>query len=232
MKKFSVITLFPESIESFAQSSMLKRAQEAKILRISAINPRDYTTDKHRKTDDRPYGGGPGMVMKAEPILRAAEAALKRIKKHESRSKKNLDSKFLIPDSTKIIILSPRGKQFTNDLARRYAKKYVHLVLIAGHYEGIDARVKKILKAEEISTGPYVLTGGELPALTIIDAVSRQIKGVLGKEESLEESRTASSEVYTRPPEFTHKKKTHKVPAVLFSGNHAEVEAWRKKRAR
>ena len=221
VKIFSVITLFPESIESFSQSSMLKRAAASKLIKIQAINPRSFTLDKHHKTDDRPYGGGPGMVMKAEPIIRAVESALKAKKAQRSSTKLN---------EAKIFILSPRGKQFTNDLARRYAKKYDHLILIAGHYEGIDARVKKILKAEEISTGPYVLTGGELPALTIIDAVARQIPGVLGKGESLEETRSASSEVYTRPEEFLHKKKNHKVPKVLLSGNHADIESWRKKR--
>ena len=213
MKTFSVITLFPESIESFSQSSMLKRAEIAKLIKIKAINPRDYTTDKHHKTDDRPYGGGPGMVMKAEPIIRAVEKTI---------GKKTI--------KTKVLIMSPRGKEFTNAVAKNFAKKYDHLVLIAGHYEGIDARVKKILKAEEISTGPYVLTGGELPALTIIDAVARQIPGVLGKGESLEETRSASSEVYTRPEEFLYKKKNHKVPKVLLSGNHADIESWRAKR--
>lgn len=199
---------------------MLKRAGVAKLLRIDAINPRDYTTDKHHKTDDRPYGGGPGMVMKAEPIIRAVESVLKA-----PRSSKKLHE-------AKILIMSPRGKEFTNSMAKNFAKKYDHLVLIAGHYEGIDARVKKILKAEEISTGPYVLTGGELPALTIIDAVARQIPGVLGTGESLEETRTASGETYTRPEVFVHKKKKYAVPKVLLSGNHADIESWRAKRAK
>ncbi len=172
------------------------------------------------------------MVMKAEPIIRAVEKTLKRSKKREARIKGKPNSKFMLPASTKILIMSPRGKEFTNAMAKSFAKKYNHFVLIAGHYEGIDARVKKILKAEEISTGPYVLTGGELPALTIIDAVARQIKGVLGKGESLEETRTASGETYTRPEVFVHTKKKHAVPAVLLSGNHADVEAWRKKRSK
>lgn len=201
---------------------MLKRAGVAKLLRIDAINPRDYTTDKHHKTDDRPYGGGPGMVMKAEPIIRAVESVIK------PTSKKLQANKL----TSRVLIMSPRGKEFTNTMAKNFAKKYDHLVLIAGHYEGIDARVKKILKAEEISTGPYVLTGGELPALTIIDAVARQIPGVLGTGESLEETRTASGETYTRPEVFVHRKKKYAVPKVLLSGNHADIESWRAKRAK
>ncbi|KKW24729.1 MAG: tRNA (guanine-N(1)-)-methyltransferase [Parcubacteria group bacterium GW2011_GWF2_52_12] len=167
MLKFLIITIFPESLESYLASSMILRAVARNIISAQAINPRDFTDDPHRKADDKPYGGGPGMVMKALPIIRAVSAL--KLKKGGKR---------------KILIMSPRGRQFTQTEAKKFAKKYDELVLIAGHYEGIDARVKKILKAEEVSVGPYTLTGGELPALIIIDAVSRHVPGVLGKVES------------------------------------------------
>ena len=159
------------------------------------------------------------MVLKAEPILKSVEAALKGGRKQARGSKK-----------IKIIILSPRGKQFTNAMAAMLAKKNDTLVLIAGRYEGIDARVKKILRAEEISVGPYVLTGGELPALTVLDAIARHIPGVLGKHESLEENRLAAGEVYTRPEVLVYKKKSHKVPKVLLTGHHRKIEEWKGKK--
>jgi tRNA (guanine37-N1)-methyltransferase len=128
--------------------------------------------------------------------------------------------------------MSPRGKVFTQKLAKEYAKKYDHLVLISGRYEGIDARVKKILKAEEVSVGDYVLTGGELPALTIVDAVARNIPGVLGTHESLEDKRAASGEMYTRPEVLEYKGKKNRVPIVLVNGNHADIENWRKSQSK
>ncbi|MBI2122524.1 MAG: tRNA (guanosine(37)-N1)-methyltransferase TrmD [Candidatus Sungbacteria bacterium] len=190
---------------------------------MSFLNPRDFTRDKHRITDDKAYGGGPGMVMKAEPILKAVFAALRRIKNKESRIKR-----------TKILLLSPRGEQFTQEHALELSK-YDTIILIAGHYEGIDARVLSVIHdsrfmIQEISVGPYVLSGGELPAMVVVDAVTRQIPGVLGKSESLEESRAASPEVYTRPESFTYKKKTYRVPEVLRSGDHKKIEEWRKSR--
>lgn len=214
MLKFHVITLFPEAVEAFAKSSMLKRAQEKRHIKIHAVNPRDYTSDKHHTTDDRPYGGGPGMVMKAEPIVRAVEMTLRRAKS--------------ISRKTKILVLSPRGKQFTATEAAGFAKRYKDIVLIAGHYEGIDERVMKILRPTEISVGPYVLTGGELPAMTIVDAVSRHVPGVLGKRESLEERRVTSGTTYTRPDVFVWKGKKYSVPEVLTRGNHKEIENWRR----
>lgn len=204
--KFHVLTLFPEAIRPYLDSSMLWKAQKDKKIKISIINPRDFTRDKHKRADDRPYGGGPGMVMKAEPVLRATG---------------KMKGKF--------VLTSPRGKQFTNKLASDWTKKYKEIVIIAGHYEGIDARVKKILKCEEVSVGPYTLTGGELPALIMIDAITRRLPGVLGHDQSLEESRVASSEVYTRPESFKFKGKTYRVPKVLLSGNHKKIEAWRAK---
>ncbi len=208
----SVISTFPETMQPYCEASILKRAQQSKKLRVSFLNPRAHASDKHHKTDDIPYGGGPGMVMKAEPILKSVAAAMR---KHKTKK-------------TKVIIFSPHGKQFTNRYAQTLAKKYGHIILIAGRYEGIDARVQKILHAEEVSVGPYVLTGGEIPALVIIDAVARQINGVLGSRESLEECRIASQDVYTRPETLVWKGKRHTVPAVLRSGNHAKIDKWRK----
>lgn len=222
--QFHVITLFPEVCKAYTDASVLGRAQKkekgkgakqkGKQIEVKYYNPRDFAKNKHKKVDDRPYGGGPGMVMYAEPILRAVEKAV---------GKK--DTK-----KTKVLVMSPRGNLFNQKYAETLAKKYEHLVLISGRYEGIDARVKKILKAEEISVGEYVLTGGELPALTIIDAVSRNIEGVLGTSKSLEGERVASGEIYTRPEILEYKKKNHKVPRVLIEGNHAEIEKWRSER--
>ncbi len=216
---FHVITLFPEICEAYTNASVLGRAQKTekgkgakhrgKKIEVKYYNPRDFAKNKHKKTDDRPYGGGPGMVMYAEPILRAWEKAVGK-KKDQKK--------------VKTLIMSPRGKSFTTKMAKDLAGKYEHIVLISGRYEGIDSRVKKILKAEEVSVGDYVLTGGELPALAIIDSVSRQVPGVLGTFESLEDERVSSGEMYTRPEVLEYKKKKYKVPPVFLSGNHAEIE--------
>ncbi len=211
---FHIVTLFKEACEAYTNTSMLGRAQMNKKIKVSYYNPRDFVKGKHPKVDNSPYGGGPGMVMYAEPIVRAVEKALK-IKKNEKVRK------------TKILIMSPRGKVFDQAYAMKLAKTYTDVVLIAGRYEGIDARVKKILKAEEVSVGNYVLTGGELPALTIVDAVSRHIPGVLGRSESLEESRITSGEIYTRPETLEWQGKKYKVPKVLQSGNHKLINEWR-----
>lgn len=220
---FHVITLFPDVMKAYTDASVLGRAQKTekgkgskhrgKKISVAYYNPRDFTTNKHGKVDDRPYGGGPGMVMQAEPILKAWQKAVGR-----KNGKK-----------VKTLIMSPRGKEFTNKLAKDYVKKYDHLVLISGRYEGIDGRVKKALKAEEVSVGDYVLTGGELPALTIIDSVSRQVPGVLGEFESLEDERATTGECYTRPEVIEYKKKKYKVPPVFVNGNHAEIEKRRSK---
>lgn len=229
---FYVITLFPEICRAYTDASVLGRAQKTdkgkgakvrgKKISVAYYNPRDFTKDKHSKVDARPYGGGPGMVMQAEPILRAFEKAVGR----------KLSAKSQVPSTKskiKTLLMSPRGKVFTQDYAKKLAKQYEHIVLISGRYEGIDARVKKILKAEEISVGDYVLTGGELPALTIIDAVSRNVPGVLGTFESLEDERVTSGETYTRPEVLEYKKKKYKVPKVLVEGNHKEIDKWRGK---
>ncbi len=226
---FHIVTLFPEVCKAYTDASILGRAQtgtsKEKKITVSYYNPRDFTKDKHRKVDDRPYGGGPGMVMQAEPILKAVAKALGRSKSGKENKEAQKQWK------KKILIMSPRGRVFDQAYAKRLAKSYDDVVLIAGRYEGIDARVKKILRAEEVSVGPYVLTGGELPALTIIDAVARNIEGVLGKGESLEDTRIASGEMYTRPELLTHKGKKYQIPKVLLSGNHKEIEEWRKTRS-
>lgn len=207
-------------MDSYLKESILKRAQKEKKISVSIYNPRDFSIDKHKKVDAKPYGGGPGMVMQVEPLAKAIKKILGKIK----------DKK-----TTKIIIFSPSGKKFTNLEAKKYSK-YKNLILICGRYEGIDTRVKKIFKAEEVSIGDYILTGGEIPAMVVIDSISRQITGVLGNLESIEENRLSSSEMYTRPEIFKFpppgrgkKVKKWKVPKVLLSGNHREIEEWREK---
>ncbi len=209
--RFDVITIFPEVLKAYFNSSILARAQKKGIIKISIHDLRDFSTDKRHKVDDKPYGGGPGMVFKIEPLVRAVKS-LKPGKK------------------TKIILLSATGKQFNSKMAQDCAKKYKHIILITGHYEGIDSRIKKIFPIEEISIGNYVLTGGEVPAMVLVDAVSRHIPGVLGKEESLEEKRYGVGvPVYTRPEIFKFKGKKISVPKILLSGNHKKIEEWRKK---
>jgi len=215
---FHIITIFPEMIRSYADESILSRARNKKLINIKLYNPRDFTKDKHKKTDHKPYGGGPGMVMAAGPILKATAKALSSARRSKTGGRKK---------NVKVIIFSPSGKQFSNTYAKTLSKKYDDVILIAGRYEGIDARAKKALGAEEISIGPYVLTGGEVPAMAVVDAVSRQIPGVLGREESLEEKRISSPEVYTRPETLKFKGKNYKVPKVLLSGHHKEIEKWR-----
>jgi len=228
MKKFDVITIFPEAF-SYLNESILKRAQKKGLLEIKIHNLRDFTTDKHHKVDDKSYGGGPGMVLRVEPIIRAVKFII-------SKTKKTLP---------RVILFSPAGKQFNAKTAQQLAKKDSHLILVCGHYEGIDERTKKVLsnmglKVEEISVGSYVLSGGELAAMVLVDAVSRHIPGVLGKERSLEEKRLGIGvPVYTRPETFIlsalkrQKNKTkYLVPKVLLSGNHEKINQWRIKHRR
>ena len=211
---FHIITLFPEAFESYITSSIIGRAVREKKIVLKFYNPRTFVSkvgkNGYIRTDGKPYGGGPGMVMEAEPVLKAVQKAVGKRK-------------------AEIYFFDASGKQFTNTNARTVAKKHKDIVLICGHYEGIDARVQKILKAKKISVGPYTLTGGELPAMLVIDAVARQIPGVLGKFESVEEERVSSSEVYTRPEVLKWKGKNHRVPKVLLSGNHALIDGWKKK---
>ena len=217
MISFHVITIFPESVEPYADSSILKRAREKKLVKINFINPRDFTNDKHNSVDDAPYGGGPGMVIKIEPIYKAIQKIKKQIQQAKRYNKRS-DTTI----RTRTILFSTRGKLFTQKEAKRLAK-YNHLILICGRYEGVDERVAKHIANEEISIGNYVLSGGELPALVLTEAVSRHIPGVLGKYESLEDIK-GSYPVYTRPEIF----KTWKVPKVLLSGNHEKIKEFRK----
>jgi tRNA (guanine37-N1)-methyltransferase len=230
--RFDIITAHPDSLASYLGSSMLKRAQEKNRVDIRVHDLRDFTKNKHKKIDDKPYGGGAGMVLQVEPIFRA----VKRIKARERKSTR-------AKKKVKVLVTSPRGKEFTQRTAEQFTK-LDQLILICGHYEGIDERVMKFADGM-ISTGPYVLTGGELPALTIVDAVTRLLPGVLGNPASLAEesyslSRSSSTNYklqttrskeyphYSRPEKFEHTKGKHWiVPKVLLSGDHAKIEKWR-----
>lgn len=209
--QFEIITLFEEVCRPCTDSSLLKRAQEKKLISITYTNPRDFTDDPHRTVDDRAYGGGPGMVMKAEPVLKAL-----RQKKIWPKKK---------GEKSRIILLSLRGKKFDAPAARRLAG-YDRLTLICGRYEGIDERIAEYVADEELSIGDYVLMGGELAALVVLEAVSRHIPGVLGKSESLEEVK-GSYPVYTRPEVIKYKGKAWRVPKVLLSGDEAKISKWR-----
>ncbi|HEV7702029.1 MAG TPA: tRNA (guanosine(37)-N1)-methyltransferase TrmD [Candidatus Paceibacterota bacterium] len=214
--RFHIITIFPEMFDSYLKESILGRAIKDKKISIKFYNPIDFSKPKEH-IDGRPYGGGPGMVLRPEFFLKAYEKIQTRIKIKDKKK-------------TKIILFSTAGKKFTTSYAKMAAKKYTDIILISGRYEGIDARVQKILKAEEISIGDYVLTGGELPAMVLIDSISRQVKGVLGTYESLEEGRVSSAQAYTRPEVLKYKGKNYKVPKVLLSGNHAEINKWKQKK--
>jgi tRNA (guanine37-N1)-methyltransferase len=206
MITFHIISIFPESFKSYFHTSILKRAQEKKLIKIKFYNPRDFSVGRYKKVDDKPYGGGPGMVMMVEPIIKAVGFAKQK---------------------SKIILLSARGKQFNREMAIKLTKGK-NITLICGHYEGIDERIKKVFKIEEVSIGPYILSGGEAGAMVVIDAVSRHIPGVLGKIESLEEKK-GSYPVYTRPEVLKYKGKKYSVPEVLLSGDHKKISEWRKK---
>ncbi|MFH0806156.1 MAG: tRNA (guanosine(37)-N1)-methyltransferase TrmD [Candidatus Brennerbacteria bacterium] len=212
---FHVITIFPELIEGYVASALLGRAVAKKLISIKAVDLRSFSRERHKKVDDSPFGGGPGMVMQVTAIYRAV-AKLKKGKK------------------TRVILFSTRGKTFDQKAARRLAR-YDNLIFIAGRYEGVDERVARHIADEEISMGDFVLAGGELPALTVIEAVARHIPGVLGKTESLEEKK-GSYPVYTRPPKFFHGKSRRVrpwvVPPVLLSGNHAKIAKWRREHGR
>ncbi len=222
MINFHIITLFPESLDSYLGTSIINRAQKNKHIVVKFYNPRDFAVSQmakkltyaERRVDDRPYGGGPGMVMEALPVLRAIDKAVGR----KMISKKN---------KVKIVFFTPAGQSFSNTIADTY-KSYTDIVLICGRYEGIDARIKKVFPMTEISVGDYVLTGGELPAMIVIDAVTRRLPGVLGHDESVEEMRVAGSDVYTRPETFIYKKKKYSVPKVLLSGHHANIDKWKR----
>ncbi len=213
--RFDIFTLFPGMFAGVFDDSILQRARDAGLIEITLHNIREYTTDRHHVTDDYTYGGGGGMVMKPEPIVTAVESALNL--KETSRD-------------YPLILLSPRGRLFSQALAQEWAR-YPRLALICGHYEGVDERVREILGAEEISIGDYVLTGGEIPAMVIVDAVSRYIAGVVGQPSAPHQDSHASGLLehpqYTRPLEF----RGLRVPDIVISGNHGEVARWRRRQA-
>ena len=219
--RFDIITIFPKAFDSYFGESMIKRARAKGLLDIRIHDLRKFSNDKHGKVDNRPFGGGPGMVLKIEPLARAL-SSLKLNTKHSSLK-------------TLVILFTPGGKQFDAKITASFAQKYNRLIMICGHYEGIDERIISVVrtmgyKLSTISVGPYVLTGGELPAMLVVDAVMRHIPGVLGKAESLEESRHGvGMPVYTRPEVFVWKGKKYRAPKVLLSGNHAKIETWKQK---
>ena len=214
--RFDIISIFPNIFDSYLNESIIKRAREKKLVDVRVHDLRNFSSGAHKRVDDRPFGGGPGMVLKVEPLVRAI-AAIPKKKKHL------------------IILFSAGGKQFDAADSIAWPKKYDQIIMIAGRYEGVDERIKKIYstkggKMQEISIGPYVLTGGELPSMVVIDAISRHIPGVLGKEESLEETRYGVGvPTYTRPEVFEYKGKKYRVPKELLSGDHKKIEEWRRK---
>jgi tRNA (guanine37-N1)-methyltransferase len=207
--RFDVFSLFPEVFNPYLNASILKRAQDLKALEVHTHNIRDWTTDKHHTTDDTPYGGGGGMVMKPEPVFAAVEGVLGS------------------PPSCPVILLSPQGRTFSQKIAFELAE-HPHLALLCGRYESVDERIRHHLATDAISIGDYVLTGGELPALVIIDAVTRLLPGVLGDPDAPLDDSHATGLLeyphYTRPPEF----RGWGIPDVLLSGNHAEIARWRR----
>ena len=213
MIQFDIITIFPEIFSSYFGESILKRAQQAKKIKIKIHNLRDVTTDKHHTVDDRPYGGGPGMILLVEPIYKA----LKKIK----RKKKS-----------RVVMLAPEGILFNQQEAKRLSK-YDQLILLCGRYEGFDVRVEQFID-EKISIGQYVLAGGELPAMVVTEAVSRHVKGVVGHKDALVEETFAQGLDYVEYPQYSRPetfkpagKKALPVPKILLSGNHAKIRQWR-----
>lgn len=211
--QFDIITIFPGVLDSYYNESIIGRAQKNKLIKINYINLRDFTTDNHRSVDDSPYGGGPGMILKIEPIAKA----LKSIKKKKR---------------SKIILLDPKGKLYNHKKALEFSK-LDQIIFVNGYYEGIDFRVEELVD-EKISMGEFILSNSELPTAMVIDSTSRLIKGVLGNEESLSIESYSDNFVeypqYTRPDQAKLGGKIYKVPEVLLSGNHKEIEKWRKEK--
>jgi len=236
--RFDLFTLFPDICTAYLQESIIKRAQDAGIVSVYLHNIRDYATDKHHVTDDMPYGGGGGMVMKPEPIFNAVEAVLKDEGLRTKDQGQSQESEVLHPSSfilhpsrpVPIILLTPQGRLFTQSVAQELAA-HEHIALICGRYEGFDERIRLHLATDEISIGDYVLTGGELAALVVVDAVTRLRPGVLGDPTGALDDSHASGLLeyphYTRPPEF----RGWTVPEVLVSGDHARVARWRREEA-
>lgn len=216
--QFEVFTLLPEVFPPYLDTSILNRARQRGLIEVRVHNIRDYTHDKHHTTDDTPYGGGGGMVMKPEPVFEAVESVL------------GLESLQTKPTVVPVILLTPQGRVFNQRVAGEYSR-YERIALLCGRYEGVDERIREHLVTDEISIGDYVLTGGELPALMIIDAVSRLIPGVLGDPTGAEDDSHSMGLLeyphYTKPPEF----RGWKVPDVLASGNHAKIDEWRREQA-
>ena len=216
--QFDVFTLLPEVFPPYLDTSILNRARQRGLIDVHVHNIRDYTHDKHHTTDDTPYGGGGGMVMKPEPVFEAVEAIL------------GLETLQTKPTLVPVILLTPQGRVFTQRVAEELSR-YERIALLCGRYEGVDERIREHLVTDEISIGDYVLTGGELPALMIIDAVSRLIPGVLGDPTGAEDDSHSMGLLeyphYTKPPEF----RGWKVPDVLASGNHAKIDEWRRQQA-
>ncbi len=214
--RFHIVTLFKDVCEPYVTTSIIGRAQKEKKIEVVYQNPRDFVTNAYGKVDERPYGGGPGMVLQAMPIVRAVERTLRRRLTHGKKAV--------------LIWLTPGGTDFTNTIATKLTV-YDEIVLVSGRYEGIDERafrmLKTLLPVRKYSTGPYTLTGGELPAMSIIDAIARRIPGVPGNDASIEERRVASHETYTRPEVIKWKGKDYRVPKVLTTGNHALIDVWR-----
>lgn len=219
MLRFDIITIFPEFFREVIDCGILRRARNAGLVEITAHDLRQWTTDKHHVVDDRPFGGGDGMVLKPEPIFTAVEALTGASRRED------------FPAKTRVMLLSAQGQVFSQPLAQEIAQHTAHVVLICGRYEGVDERVAEALVTDEISIGDYVLSGGEPAATVVIDTVVRLLPGALGSEtsavfESFSEGLLDHPQ-YTRPPEF----RGMKVPEVLLSGNHAEIERWRKEAA-
>ncbi|MCL5103986.1 MAG: tRNA (guanosine(37)-N1)-methyltransferase TrmD [Armatimonadetes bacterium] len=212
--RIEILTTLPEMVEAMLGESILGRARKKGILEAEAVNLRDFAEDRHHTTDDAPFGGGPGMVMKCEPVFKAVEALTARRAGARPR----------------VILMTPQGRTFDQRVAEELARTH-HIILVCGRYEGVDERIREHLVTDEISVGDYVLTGGELPALVITDAVARLIPGVLGDETSPETDSFSSGLLeypqYTRPADF----RGHTVPEVLLSGNHAEIEKWRRRQS-
>jgi tRNA (guanine37-N1)-methyltransferase len=216
--QFEVFTLLPEVFSPYLESSILQRARQRGLVSVNVHNIRDYTHDKHHMTDDTPYGGGGGMVMKPEPVFEAVESVL------------GLDALQTQPQPVPIIMLTPQGRVFTQAVAEELSH-HEKIALLCGRYEGVDERIREHLVTDEISIGDYVLTGGELPALTLIDAISRLIPGVLGDPDGAKEDSHATGLLeyphYTRPPDF----RGWKVPEILLSGDHGKVDQWRREQS-
>ncbi|MFA6135888.1 MAG: tRNA (guanosine(37)-N1)-methyltransferase TrmD [Candidatus Paceibacterota bacterium] len=226
---FHILSAIPDVFEDYFKSSILGRAQKNKLISIKTYNIRKWAKDKHKKIDDSPFGGGPGMVLKVGPIYKAVENIKSKTSKAKSHSERSSTTRI------RVILFSTRGKKFDNKIAQRLSK-YNNLILICGRYEGVDERVAKHIADEEISIGDFILSGGEIPAMVLVDSVSRFIPGVLGKKESLEELK-GSYPTYTRPEVFSPDGKSAQggsasgrkwsVPKVLLSGDHKKIEEWR-----